>query len=177
MVVYSLRHNWHLPAVHLLPAGCSPAPSGAAPQPGRGLPASSHSHDFFLSPADLRRGIAFQGTGARVRTVAGRLLAGQPLHVAVAGGSVAWGQGAPGGGHFGRRFFDWVNASWPAPTSSPHRFTNAAKPGITSALFALCGDDLIPQARPKGSLVPRTAQLWQLWFDASCVSDVAKCAR
>lgn len=136
-----------------LPAGCSPAAAGG-PASLLGTPVSAPSHDYFLSPEDLQRGLAFRGTGARARAVVARLLAGEPVHVAVAGGSVAWGQGAPGGAHFGRRFFDWVNATWPAPASAPHRFTNAAKPGITSALFALCGDDLIPQASPKGFIAP-----------------------
>ncbi|KAL4443895.1 hypothetical protein ABPG75_011632 [Micractinium tetrahymenae] len=126
-------------------SGCTSGAAFGGPAPQLGATASTHSHDFFLSPADLARGLAFHGSGARARAAAARLLAGQPLHVAVAGGSVAWGQGAPGGAHFGRRFFDWVNATWPAPASAPHRFTNAAKPGITSALFALCGDGLIPQ--------------------------------
>ncbi len=128
-------------------AGCASAAAGGYPASLLGTPASARSHDFFLLPDDLKRGVAFRGTGARARAVAARLLAGKPVHVAVAGGSVAWGQGAPGGAHFGRRFFDWVNTTWPAPASAPHRFTNAAKPGITSALFALCGDDLIPRVR------------------------------
>jgi hypothetical protein len=64
------------------------------------------------------------------------------VHVALVGGSVTWGQGAVHGGSFGRRFFTWLNATWPG---TPHRLTNAAKPSITSSLYALCGNDMIPQ--------------------------------
>lgn len=77
-----------------------------------------------------------------MRHAAAKLLAGQGLHVAVAGGSVTWGQGATNGTAYGKRFFDWVVATWPG---RPHRFTNVAKPAITSALFALCGRSMIPQ--------------------------------
>ena len=72
----------------------------------------------------------------------GKLNSGQPVHVALVGGSVTWGQGAVHGGSFGRRFFTWLNATWPG---APHRLTNAANPSITSSLYALCGNDMIPQ--------------------------------
>ena len=71
-----------------------------------------------------------------------KLNSGQPIHVALVGGSVTWGQGAVHCGNFGRRFFTWLNATWPG---APHRLTNAAKPSITSSLYALCGNDMIPQ--------------------------------
>ena len=85
---------------------------------------------------------AFRGTGARAQAVAAKLLAGQPVHVAVVGGSVTWGQGAIHGGNFGVRFFNWVNATWPSPH---HRFTNAAKPAVTSSLYAICGGSMVPK--------------------------------
>ena len=65
------------------------------------------------------------------------------MHVAVVGGSVSWGQGrVTPGGDYGARFVSWLNATWPSPH---HRFTNAAKPAVTSALYALCAHTLIPQ--------------------------------
>ncbi len=85
---------------------------------------------------------AFRGSGARAQAVAAKLLAGQPVHVAVVGGSVTWGQGAIYGGNFGVRFFNWINATWPSPH---HRFTNAAKPAVTSSLYAICGGSMVPQ--------------------------------
>jgi hypothetical protein len=105
------------------------------------------SHKFFLTQPDVRRGQAYRGSAARLHKVAAKLVAGKAVHVAIVGGSTAWGQGALLGGNFGRRFFDWMNATFPvaAPHLAQHRFTNAAKPAISSSLYALCGNDMVPR--------------------------------
>lgn len=121
-------------------------PAATLQRPCQRAEKSDSSHDFFLSPEDLRRGLAYRGGGARLRRAAARLAAGEPLHVAVVGGSTAWGQGALLGGSLGVRFFAWLNETYPAGGPVPHRFTNAAKPAISSALYALCGGDLVPHA-------------------------------
>lgn len=66
-----------------------------------------------LSHRQLRRGLTYYGSGDRLRQVAAKLLAGQPLMAVTLGGSVTRGAGAAPDASFPQRFFQALNASFP----------------------------------------------------------------
>lgn len=104
----------------------------------------------LLSPAQLRRGLGYYGSGERVERVAAALAAGRPVTAVVVGGSVARGAGSSRPDRaFPARFFQFLNASWPHPG---HTFLNKAVGGTTSGLFATCAEALVP---PDTDLVVR----------------------
>ncbi len=69
----------------------------------------------LLTTAELRRGLAYYGSGARLQALASKLLAGQPVKVYALGGSVTGGGGsshAPARAYVSR-FFKWINTTFP----------------------------------------------------------------
>lgn len=67
-----------------------------------------------LSPAQLRRGLPFYGSGARIEAMAAKLLAGQPIKAFTLGGSVTRGAGASSeAATYPARFFQFLNATFP----------------------------------------------------------------
>ncbi len=58
--------------------------------------------------------MAYWGTGRRLRRVAAKLLAGQPIRAVTLGGSITYGNGAssPGRAYAGR-FFQFIRAAFP----------------------------------------------------------------
>ena len=68
----------------------------------------------LLTAAQLRRGLSFYGSGARIERVAAKLLAGQPITAVTLGASVTRGHGASSmESGYPSRFFDFLNASFP----------------------------------------------------------------
>ena len=68
----------------------------------------------LLTPAQLKRGLAFYGSGERMEAVAARLLAGQPITAVTLGASITRGHGASAPDmRFPMRFFHFLNASFP----------------------------------------------------------------
>eukprot|EP00887_Chlorella_sp_A99_P000471 scaffold17.g471.t1 len=90
---------------------------------------------------DLRRGVTW-GDSARLRRFTNKLLSGQPVSVGLLGSSVTAGQGAEFGGPYSRRFFQFVNTTFPHPG---HVFKNGAFGGSTSLLFSVCGTSVLPK--------------------------------
>lgn len=68
----------------------------------------------LLRQADVQRGMAYWGTGQRLRRVAAKLLAGKPIRAVTLGGSVTYGNGAssPRRAYAGR-FFEFIRAAFP----------------------------------------------------------------
>lgn len=68
----------------------------------------------LLSPAQLRRGLGFYGSGTRIERVAAALMAGQPVTAVVVGGSISKGAGSSREPlAFPARFFEFLNATFP----------------------------------------------------------------
>ena len=89
-------------------AGGEPPPPRPAPPP---LPLPWQP---LLTPAQLKRGLSFYGSGGRIERVAARLLAGEPITAVTLGASITRGHGASGEAmRFPLRFFSFLNASFP----------------------------------------------------------------
>ena len=75
----------------------------------------------LLSPGQLRRGLAFYGSGRRIERVAARLLAGQAITAVTLGGSVTIGAGSTRTNvtSYAPMFFQFLNSSF------PHRWAGA----------------------------------------------------
>ncbi|KAL4427825.1 hypothetical protein ABPG75_001914 [Micractinium tetrahymenae] len=97
----------------------------------------------LLTTAELRRGLAYYGSGARLQALAAKLLAGQPIKVYALGGSVTGGGGSsyPPATAYVSRFFRWINATFP---HRDHVFVNRAIPASTAFLFATCLSHHVP---------------------------------
>ena len=68
----------------------------------------------LLGEEDQQRGITYYGSGARLRALAAKLLAGRPIRAYVVGGSVTFGHGVEDSRLcFASRFFSAVNATFP----------------------------------------------------------------
>lgn len=62
----------------------------------------------------MQRGMAYWGSGRRLRRVAAKLLAGQPIRAVTLGGSVTYGNGASSSGRaYAGRFFQFIRAAFP----------------------------------------------------------------
>jgi palmitoyltransferase len=68
----------------------------------------------ILTPEEVQQGTTFYGGGARLRRVAAKLLAGQPVKVVTLGGSVTYGHGVEDLSlSYPSRFFQFIKASFP----------------------------------------------------------------
>lgn len=68
----------------------------------------------LLSDEEVQQGIAHYGGGSRLRRVAQKLLAGQPVKVYTLGGSVTFGHGVDDPRlSYPSLFFQFINASFP----------------------------------------------------------------
>ena len=103
-----------------------PTPQPALPSPVRehteqvGTPGASSSVKQLqrlwpplLTEHEARRGIAYFGSGDRLRRVAQKLLAGQPIVAAAVGGSVTAGAWVKETENVPALFFSMINASFP----------------------------------------------------------------
>ena len=87
----------------------------------------------LLSEEEQRQGVSHGGGGARLRAVARKLLAGQPITAVTLGGSITYGHGCDDLAlAYPSRFFAFLNATW------PHRCGGAARGAGAAVLFA-CG--------------------------------------
>ena len=68
----------------------------------------------MLTNKDVQRGLSYYGSGDRLRRVAAKLLAGQPIKAYTLGGSVTKGQGVRGHeAGYAFRFFEFIRAAFP----------------------------------------------------------------
>lgn len=68
----------------------------------------------LLTDEERKRGVTYAGSGTRLRTFAGKLLAGQPVRVAAVGGSITAGHGAQVEAvSYPWLFFSFLNATFP----------------------------------------------------------------
>ncbi|PSC68096.1 hypothetical protein C2E20_8274 [Micractinium conductrix] len=97
----------------------------------------------LLSPGQLRRGLAFYGSGRRIERVAARLLAGQAITAVTLGGSVTIGAGSTRTNvtSYAPMFFQFLNFSFP---HRDHQFLNKGIGATTSGIFAVCADKMLP---------------------------------
>ncbi len=93
-------------------AGCDDASDASPPQ--HSAPPLPLPWQPLLTPAQLKRGLAYYGSGERMEAVAARLLAGQPITTVTLGASITRGHGASAPDmRFPMRFFHFLNASFP----------------------------------------------------------------
>lgn len=111
--------------------------------------AGAHAHgallgipeaDVSLSIAQLDSGVAHAGSVARVRRVLARAQRGEPLTIAILGGSISAGStlgvhNRKGSWLWHGRLFSWFNQTWP---NSGHRRFNGAVPASTPAYVDGC---------------------------------------
>ncbi|EFN58305.1 expressed protein [Chlorella variabilis] len=96
----------------------------------------------LLTAAQLRRGLSFYGSGARIERVAAKLLAGQPITAVTLGASVTRGHGASSvESGYPSRFFDFLNASFP---HRDHVLLNKGIGATNSGIYAVCFEKLVP---------------------------------
>lgn len=96
----------------------------------------------MLTDEDVGRAATYFGTGSRLRRVAAKLFAGQPIKAYALGGSVTLGVGSSGpDANYASRFFQVVNASYPHPG---HVFANKGIGASGSGIFAACLERMLP---------------------------------
>lgn len=102
-----------------------------------------------LSNAQLASSVAHGGDGVRLQRLVGQLITGQPVSVAVVGGSISAGatyttlRGSKASWLWHRLFFDWVNASFPHRDNSHF---NGALPASTPGYVESCVTLHVPLA-------------------------------
>lgn len=107
------RHTAGHPPLPLLPLAPVWCRKPALP-PSRALLQLGLPWEPLLTDEEVQRAEAYYGTGARMRRVAAKLLAGQPVQVFTLGGSVTRGLGATRPDHnYANRFFQLINATFP----------------------------------------------------------------
>ncbi|PSC75343.1 hypothetical protein C2E20_1137 [Micractinium conductrix] len=97
-----------------------------------------------LMPKQLRRGLSYYGSGARIERLAARLLSGEAITAVTIGGSVTLGRGASdeAATSYAALFFRYLNETFP---HRDHQLLNKAISATTSAIFAACTESILPQ--------------------------------
>ncbi|KAL4443942.1 hypothetical protein ABPG75_011679, partial [Micractinium tetrahymenae] len=117
------------------------ASGGAAPRDRRALLAPPWKP--VLADEDVARAAGYYGTGARLRRVAAKLLAGLPIKAYTLGGSGTLGVGASSpDAKYAARFFQLLNTSFP---HRDHVFGNKGIGAAGSGIFAACLERMLPQ--------------------------------
>ena len=94
----------------------------------------------LLTAAQLRRGLSFYGSGARIERVAARLLAGQPITAVTVGGSVTRGAGASKvSKQYPEMFFQFIQSTFPHRQAMPPPLVPALPPTAFRA-----ADNMLP---------------------------------
>lgn len=102
----------------------------------------------LLTDEEVQRAEGYYGTGRRIRNVASKLMAGQPIQVYTLGASVTRGLGATRPEHnYANRFFSIINATFP---HKDHVFANKGIGGTSSGIFTACAEQMVP---PEADLV------------------------
>ncbi|KAI7842797.1 hypothetical protein COHA_003543 [Chlorella ohadii] len=93
--------------------------------------------------AEARRGVTYSGSGAALRRLAAKLLAGQPVSLVAIGGSVtSMGGREPDGESYIARVFQYINTTFP---HRQHRMYNEGVPATSSETFEPCVESIVPQ--------------------------------
>ncbi|EFN58648.1 hypothetical protein CHLNCDRAFT_140901 [Chlorella variabilis] len=96
-----------------------------------------------LRREEVERGLAYYGSGNRLRRVAAKLMAGHPIKAYALGGSVTAGRGASDLSlAYPSRFFQFINATWP---HRDHVLVNRGMGATTSGIFAACVRRMVPE--------------------------------
>ncbi|KAI3430755.1 hypothetical protein D9Q98_009167 [Chlorella vulgaris] len=97
-----------------------------------------------LQEAQLRRGLGYYGSGARLERVVAKLMVGEPIVAATVGGSVTVGSGSSNltENGYAPRFFHFLNATFP---HRDHVLVNKAIGGTNAGTFGTCLERLVPQ--------------------------------
>lgn len=113
------------------------------------LVAWQHEPRNALSPEQLASSVAHAGDGSRLRGVMQRLTTGQPVSVAIVGGSISAGatyttlRGEKANWLWHRLFFDWMNMSFPHRANTHF---NGALPASTPGYVESCITLHVPRA-------------------------------
>ncbi|KAL4421876.1 hypothetical protein ABPG77_003678 [Micractinium sp. CCAP 211/92] len=85
----------------------------------------------------MDRAIYSMGDPSRLRRMAAKLLAGQPVNIVFLGGSLTVGLGADhiGQSNFAARFLTWIGQTFPG---AQHRLVNSGFGGTGTSYFAMC---------------------------------------
>ena len=128
---------------HLEPAAVAGALQEAHPVPSL---EQLWEYEPVLPPDALRRGGASQSGNEHLTAFVNKLLTGQAGSVVTLGGRVTFGGGASDLSlAYPHHLFRWINSTFPPTPGQPaHRFKNNGLPGTSSALFAICTQDLVP---------------------------------
>ncbi|PSC71318.1 hypothetical protein C2E20_5316 [Micractinium conductrix] len=122
------------------PACPKPAAAPAVPRPPRRL---RMPWQPLLSASEVLRGLSYYGSGERMRALAAKLQAGEPIKAFTLGGSVTKGQGAakPELG-YPARLFQFINATWP---HKDHQLVNKGIGGTSSGVYSACAEQMVGQ--------------------------------
>ncbi|EFN59203.1 hypothetical protein CHLNCDRAFT_56786 [Chlorella variabilis] len=142
----------HTPSAAAQPAAAvrvkAPNPCPAAPPPTLPNMRDQLPWEPYLTDEEVQRAEGYYGTAARLRRVAAKLLAGEPIQVFTLGGSVTRGLGASAPErNYANRFFQLINASFP---HAGHVFANKGIGGTSSGVFTACAEQMVP---PSADLV------------------------
>ncbi|KAL4419206.1 hypothetical protein ABPG77_000600 [Micractinium sp. CCAP 211/92] len=119
-------------------AGKSNSASGSIKDGWRSSPhAVPTNYTPSLLPRELEKGIVSYGEGSRARRWAHKLLSGQPVSVALLGGSITQGSGSspPHLGMYALRVLRWINETFPNPK---HVLRNSGHGAVPSSYFSMC---------------------------------------
>lgn len=95
----------------------------------------------LLTGDEAARGLTNWGSGERMKRVAAKLLAGQPIKVFALGASVTRGIGATSPSlSYVSRFFEFLNTTFP---HSEHQFHNRGIGGTNSGVYAVCAEHMV----------------------------------
>ncbi|EFN55332.1 hypothetical protein CHLNCDRAFT_134328 [Chlorella variabilis] len=116
----------------------------ASGQSRAGEPPVRHLHtpwEPLLTRDEVRRGLAYYGSGRRMQRVAAKLLAGRPIKVFTLGGSVTKGSGSSSpAGSYASRLFQLINSTFP---HSGHTFVNKGVGATSSGIFTACVEKMV----------------------------------
>lgn len=97
----------------------------------------------LLTGEEQGKGVSHYGGGARLRAVAAKLLAGQPVKAFTLGGSVTYGHGVDDLSlAYSSLFFRYLNETFP---HSGHKLVNWGLPGSTSPVTTPCVHSMVDQ--------------------------------
>ncbi|KAL4421052.1 hypothetical protein ABPG77_007527 [Micractinium sp. CCAP 211/92] len=95
----------------------------------------------LLTAEEVKRGLAYYGSGARLEAVAAKLMAGRPIKIFTLGGSVTKGQGASSPeAAYPSRLFEFISANFP---HEGHQLINKGVGATSSGIFAACAEQMV----------------------------------
>lgn len=95
----------------------------------------------LLTAEEVKRGLAYYGSGQRMEALAAKLMAGRPIKIFTLGGSVTKGQGASSPeAAYPSRLFEFLNANFP---HKGHQLINKGVGATSSGIFAACAEQMV----------------------------------